>query len=405
MPHVPFPGLRPFGPRDAKFFFGRDGEINELVRLLRHKRLLAVVGASGSGKSSLVRAGLLPALSGGLFAVDGSRWRVAELRPGEDPVGNLARSLVSSGVMVHEGGGGPEREAMTEALLRHSTLGLVEAARQSRLTAEDNLLVLVERFEDLFRIRPAGEARTADDAAAFVSLLLEAARQTELPLHVVIILRARYLGDCARFRGLSEAINDGMRLIPRLTRDETREAISGPVRVCRAEITPRLVERLLNDAGSDPRGLPSLQHALMRTWEAWRHEGRDGAPVDFRHYEEAGGIGGSLSRHADEVLEELADVKIRAVAEKVFRALAGECGVGKGPGEVLKLEALCEAVGKDERDVAFVVDAFRREGRSFLMPPAALPLTGCSLVEISYEEVIHSWRRLKSWAEVSGQAS
>jgi hypothetical protein len=71
----------------------------------------------------------------------------------------------------------------------------------------------------------------------------------------------------------------------------------------------------------------------------------------------------------------------------------------------LKLEALCEAVGKDERDVAFVVDAFRREGRSFLMPPAALPLTDCSLVEISYEEVIHSWRRLKSWAEASGQAS
>lgn len=71
----------------------------------------------------------------------------------------------------------------------------------------------------------------------------------------------------------------------------------------------------------------------------------------------------------------------------------------------MKLEALCEAVGGDERDVAFVVDAFRREGRSFLMPPAALPLTGRSLVEISYEEVIHSWWRLKSWAEVPGHAS
>jgi hypothetical protein len=105
------------------------------------------------------------------------------------------------------------------------------------------------------------------------------------------------------------------------------------------------------------------------------------------------------------VLEELADAKTRAVAEKVFRALAGECGVGEGPGEVLKLEALCESLGEGERDVAFVVDAFRREGSSFVLPPAVRPLTGCSLVEISYEEVIHSWWRLKSWAEVSGQAS
>lgn len=187
------------------------------------------------------------------------------------------------------------------AVLRRSTLGLIEAAGQARLPREENLLVAVERFEDLFRVAPSGETKNADDAAAFVSLLLEAARQTELPIYVVVLLRAAYLGDCARFRGLPEAINTGIRFIPRMTRDEAREAIIGPARVCRAAVAPRLVERLLNDAGSDPRGLPAFQHALMRTWEAWRREGRDGVPLDFRHYEEAGGVGESLSRHAEEV--------------------------------------------------------------------------------------------------------
>ncbi len=399
----PFPGLRPYEPHESMFFFGRDGETDGLVRLLGQTRLAAVVGASGSGKSSLVRAGLLPALQGGLFTDAGSRWRVASLRPGDDPVGNLARSLASPGALSGEGEAGSEREAITEAVLRQGSLGLIEAARQARLPPEENLLVVAERFEDLFRVAPVGEAKNADDAAAFVRLLLEAARQTELPLYVVLVLRAGYVGDCARFRGLPEAINDGMRLVPRLTRDEAREAITGPVMVSRAKVTPRLVERLLNDAGSDPRGLPAFQHALRRTWEAWRREGAGKEPVDLRHYEEAGGVGTSISRHADEVFDGLADADSRVVAEKVFRVLARECGVGKGRGEILKLKTLSDAVGKDERVVNAVVEAFRREDRAFLRPPAALPLDGDSLVEISYEEVIHSWTRLKSWAGVAAQ--
>ena len=396
-PH-PFTGLRPYESHEAMFFFGRDAETDELIRLLRHARLVAVVGASGSGKSSLVRAGLLPALRGGLFADAGSRWRVATMRPGDDPVGNLTRSLASPDVLGNEQMETPDREAITEAVLRRGALGLIEAAGQARLPAEENLLVVVESFEDLFRVAPAaGERATADDAAAFVNLLLEAARQTELPVRVVVVLRAGYLGDCARFRGLPEAINDGMRLIPRLTRDGAREAITGPVGVCRAEVTQGLVERLLNDMGSDPRGLPAFQHALRRTWESWIRGGADGEPLDLRHYEESGGVGVSLSRHADEAFDGLADEKSRTVAEKVFRTLARDCGVGKGFGDVLKLKDLCEVVGAGEQEVAAVVEAFRSEGRSFLSPQEALPLTGESLVEISYVDVIHNWSRLKSW--------
>lgn len=402
-PGAPYPGLRPYETREAMFFFGRDGETDELVRLLSHTRLLTVAGASGGGKSSLVSAGLIPALHGGLFAEAGSRWRVATLRPGDDPVGNLSRAVAADDVLGGERMDAPEREAVIEAVLRRGTLGLAEAVEQARLPAEENLLLVVEQFEDLFRVAPAEERGTADDSAAFVNLLLEATRQAAAPVYVVVVLRAGYLGDCARFRGLPEAINEGVRLVPRMTRDEGREAITGPAGVRRARVAPRLVERLLNDAGSDPRGLPAFQHALRRSWEAWEREGREGEPLDFRHYEEAGGVGGSLSRHAEEVFEGLADDGSRAVAEKVFRSLAAECGVGKGRGEVMKLKALCKAVREDERDVADVVEAFRREGRSFLRPEAAVPLTGESLVEISYEEVIHGWERLKSWAGGDGR--
>ena len=112
----PFPGLRPYEVDEAAFFFGRDGQVGKLVERLRRSRFLAVVGTSGSGKSSLVRAGLLPALRGGMMAGAGAGWRVAVLRPGHDPFGNLARALAEDGVLAEAGGGlsGPEREAEGE---------------------------------------------------------------------------------------------------------------------------------------------------------------------------------------------------------------------------------------------------------------------------------------------------
>ena len=117
-----------------------------------------------------------------------------------------------------------------------------------------------------------------------MKLLLEATDQREVPIYVVITMRSDFLGDCAQFRDLPAALNDGQYLIPRMTRDQRREAITGPVAVGGATIAPRLVQRLLNDVGDDPDHLPVLQHALMRTWEAWQSEGRPEAPIDLQHY-------------------------------------------------------------------------------------------------------------------------
>lgn len=122
--------------------------------------------------------------------------------------------LAVPGVLGPEGEEVPEREAITEAVLRHSSFGLVEASRQARRPVEENLLVVDERFEDLFRVWAAAESKNADEASAFVTLLFEAARQTELPVYVILVLRAGYMGDCARFRGLPEAINDGTHPLP-----------------------------------------------------------------------------------------------------------------------------------------------------------------------------------------------
>jgi tetratricopeptide (TPR) repeat protein len=404
----PFPGLRPFETEEYRLFFGREGQSDALITRLQRTRLLAVVGTSGSGKSSLVRAGLLPALCGGMMADAGSGWRIALLRPGSDPFSNLAHSLVEKHVMPEAVGGLPaaEAEAVIEATLRRGSLGLVDVARQARLTKHEKLLVVVDQFEELFRFRAARESTsTDDDASAFVKLLLEAAHQRELSLYVVLTMRSDFLGDCAQFQGLPEAINDGQYLIPRMTRDERRMAITGPVGVARGRVTEPLVSRLLNDVGDNPDQLPILQHALMRTWDYWQYNRRNGEPLGLEHYEAIGTMSDALSRHADEAWSELPDESSRWIAEVLFKALTERGPDNREIRRPTRLSEISKIAEAGIEQVEAVIEVFRNEDRSFLMPPADVSLTPDTIIDISHESLIRNWERLRKWVDEEAQSA
>ncbi|HYU97970.1 MAG TPA: hypothetical protein VE977_04035 [Pyrinomonadaceae bacterium] len=396
----PFPGLRPFETDEYGLFFGREGQSDALIERLQRSHFLAVVGTSGSGKSSLVRAGLLPALRGGMMAGAGSGWRIAIMRPGSDPIGNLACALAEKDVLLEAGGGLPpaEAEAVIEATLRRGSLGLVDAARQARLQDHEKLLVVVDQFEELFRFRAARTLSSAgDDASAFVKLLLEAAQQRELSIYVVPTMRSDFLGDCAQFQGLPEAINDGQYLIPRMTRDERRFAITGPVGVKRCKISEPLVSRLMNDVGDNPDQLPILQHALMRTWDYWAVHQRNGERIGLEHYEAVGTMADALSQHADEAFNELPDARSQIVAERLFKALTERGADNRELRRPTSLRDICEIAAASPQEVITVIEVFRGGGRSFLMPPAAVALQPETVIDISHESLIRNWRRLKEW--------
>ena len=404
----PFPGLRPFESTEDHLFFGRDGQSDELLRRLRRSRFLAVLGTSGSGKSSLVRAGMLPSLYGGLMTDAGSSWRVALFRPGHNPIGNLAKALSNPEVL----GSGDDvddaalQRTIVEATLRRSALGLVEATRQARMPANENLLVVVDQFEEIFRFRRMSKGTgPEDEAAAFIKLLLEAKKRIDVPVYVVITMRSDFLGDCAQFRDLPEAINDGQYLIPRMTRDQRREAITGPVAVGGGEIAGRLVNRLLNDVGDDPDHLPLLQHALMRTWDLWIEDRRNGEPIDLRHYEAVGTMTEALSRHADEAYAELPNDRSRALAEKLFKSLTEKGSDNREirrPTRVSEIAAIAEA---SPAEIISVIEPFRQHGRSFLMPPAGVALDETCLIDISHESLIRGWTRLRKWVDQEARSA
>jgi energy-coupling factor transporter ATP-binding protein EcfA2 len=396
----PFPGLRPFEASETHLFFGRDGQSSEIVARLERQRFIAVVGTSGSGKSSLVRAGLLPLVEGGFMARAGSFWRFAVMRPRHDAIHSLAAALADPAVLGGEAVDGAVRTPLVEAVLRRSSLGLIDAFNQARLAPNENLLVVVDQFEELFRFRQLADARgQSDDGEAFVSLLIEAARRGER-IYVVLTMRSDFLGDCARFRGLPEILNDGQYLIPRLSRAQRRAAIEGPIAVSGATIAPRLTQRLLNDAGDDPDVLPVLQHALMRTWDAWKAAGARDQPIDLEHYMSIGGMAHALSQHADQAYATLAPIPgAQATAQSMFRSL---CERGTDYREIrrpTRLADLCEVARTDQASMTKVIDAFRSDGRTFIMPGWPAKLEPDTVIDISHESLIRQWETLRDWVQ------
>ena len=395
----PFPGLRPFEADEDHLFFGREREIDDLLRRLRTTRLLAVVGTSGSGKSSLIRSGLIPSLYSGFMAKAGTSWRVATMRPGEDPFGHLATALSPPDIL---GSADPElagtQQVLIDATLRRSPRGLVEAVRMAHLPPGDNVLVVVDQFEELFRFRRSRQIEhSRDEAIGFVRLLLEAAKQNDVPVYVVLTMRSDFIGDCMEYPGLAEAVNDGQYLVPRMGRDALRSAITGPVAVAGGTIAPRLVQRLLNEIGDDHDQLPVLQHALMRSWDHWAAQDGD-LPLDVVNYDAIGTMQHALSLHAEEAYAEAGTARQDLVG-RLFRALTDTFADPRGIRRPTSVGELCAISGGTEADVVAVVDLFRHPGRSFLMPPSRVELTSRSIVDVSHESLMRCWERLLVWAD------
>jgi WD40 repeat protein len=398
----PFPGLRPFRSDEHHLFFGREEQTAALLRLLRTNRFLAVVGTSGSGKSSLVRAGLIAGLHGGTMTRAGSAWEVMILRPGGSPIENLARAFVDADLYDPKDPGTLPRLLAT---LGRSRFGLVEATKQSEvLEPGTNLLVVVDQFEELFRFRQQG-VDSEEAAAAFVNLLLTASEQAECPIYVAITMRSDYLGDCSEIPGLAEAVNAGEYLIPRLLRDQKRDAIEKPIGVGGARVSPLLVQRLLNEVGDDPDQLPVLQHALMRMWDVWSAGGDHDRPIDFCDYEATGGLPAALSNHADEVYASLPDDRHRSACEKIFKTLTEKGDDNRGIRRPTRLARLRAIAAAERATVTTVLDAFRGPGVTFLMPGTEVELGDRMVVDLSHESLMRGWQRLRGWVEEEAQSA
>lgn len=402
----PFPGLRPFGVEEAHLFFGREGQSDELLIKLAENKFVGVLGASGSGKSSLMYCGLIPTLHGGFMTQAGSTWRVVVARPGGGPIDNLAESLLTKDKIYNELDEEERliRKTIMATVLRSSSLGLVEAVKQIRASENENVLILIDQFEELFRFKKMeSNISDMDESSAFINLLLEAVHQFDQPIYVALTMRSDFIGDCAQYPDLTQMINDSHYLIPQMTRDQKRIAIEGPVAVGGGKIAPRLIQQLLNDVGDSPDQLPILQHALMRTWQYWVDQRREDEPMDINHYTAIGTLKEALSQHANEAYDSL-NKREKEICEVMFKSLT-ERRDNSGIRRPTPVGTIAAISGVSEDEVVRVVNKFREPGRSLLMPPFGIRLESETVVDISHESLMRIWTRLKAWLDEESRSS
>jgi len=384
IPDQVYPGLRPFRRDESILFFGRQEHVDELLGRLEETSFLAVVGLSGSGKSSLVLAGLVPALERGHLGASGPLWQIVEMRPGSDPLGALTAALDQA---LGESPGRASR-------LRSGRLGLVDAASAGR-TPGANLLLVVDQFEELFRFQRDFEERS-HEAAEFVRLLLAASGEYEARLYVVITMRSDYLGECARFPGLAEALNGSQYLTPRLNRDQLREAMTGPAMLRGVTVQQAWLEAVLDQTSENRDQLPVLQHLLRQMWNR-PERGSEIADADF---DAVGGLQ-ALDKHVDAVYDAAGD---KELARRVFQCLTESAEPGRENRRPRKTPELIDETGADFDAVKQVVDHFREEGCNFLSPPRDREITPDTVIDITHESLIRGWTKLKEWARADSDA-
>lgn len=360
---APYVGLMAFQQADADRFFGREDLVEDLVSRLRERRFVGVFGVSGSGKSSLLRAGLAAEI---VKERGGAGAPVVVFTPGQHPIEECAVHL--AGFLGESPG-----TLLTEFSEKPRNLGLrIRQALAGDASGVDAVLV-VDQFEEVFTL-----CEDERERAAFIDALVHAAADSSSRSRIVIGVRADFLGHCGRYPGLVDVLRDGQVLVGAMTTDELRRAITGPAEQAGYRVETALVARLVADAARQPGMLPLVSHALLQTW---LH--RRGKIMTVAGYDTVGGIEHALARSAEAVYLDL-DEGQRVIAKQVFLRLTVP---GDGTEDTRRRVTGTE-LDHDDPNTALVLDT---------LATARLITLGQDSVELAHEALNRHWPRLRDW--------
>lgn len=370
---APYKGLQYFDIADASLFFGRSQMIDRLAAAVAQDRFLALIGASGSGKSSIVRAGLIPVLK----KSQSNAWRIVTFTPTAYPLEAVALAVTR------------DEESVTAAAtlqddLRREPRSLHLFARKS-LSPSEKMLLIVDQFEELFTL-----CRDADEKRAFIEALLLASQTPNGPVHILIALRADFYEHLAEWADLREAVADSQIYLGAMSNRELRQAIEDPARQGGWEFSPGLVELMLHDVGADegrqpePGALPLLSHALLETW---RH--RRGNLMNLRAYHESGGVRRAIAHTAENLYTRELSPAQQVIARNIFLRLTE---LGEGTQDTRRRAAIQEFFPSgshaNPNDVEEVL---------VKLADARLITTGEGTAEVAHEALIREWPTLREW--------
>ncbi|HEX9595589.1 MAG TPA: BTAD domain-containing putative transcriptional regulator [Anaerolineales bacterium] len=395
----PYKGLQHFDEEDAELFFGREALIAKLVSRLsaltsstegkNGERFLAVIGASGSGKSSLLRAGLISALRAGQPLFDGTLppagstgWEIRLLTPSAHPLEALATCLTQQADSVRV-----TANLINDLAVESNALHLF-ARKILSPGSRGTLLLIIDQFEELFTL-----CRSEAERGAFVDNLMVAA-EMDGPVFVIIALRSDFYAHCGAYSALRDALQARQMYLGRMSPDELRRAVTGPADLHGWGFEPGLVDYLLREVKDEPGGLPLLSHALLETWQR-----RRGRTLTFTGYRESGGVHGAVARTAERVFQEL-DADQKAAAKNIFLRLT-EPGEDRGEGLIApdtRRQASLDELTPQTRDGRVLNEVLQR------LVEARLVTISEDKVEVAHEVLIREWPTLRGWLDENREA-
>jgi len=378
----PYLGLRTFQEEDAPFFFGRDALTQWLVEKLRDQRFLAVLGPSGSGKSSAVRAGLIPALRGA--ALPGSEhWQMLVMVPTGSPLTELAARLA--------GWCGADLLDLQDRLAQDPRR-LHATAYQQLLNSDPaaRLLVVVDQFEELYTLRPGDERQQAAfdrERQAFLDNLLYATTVTAGRVVVVVAMRADFYARTAQHSQLADCMAANQVLVTPMAENELTAAIVEPARKVGLDFDEGLVGTIRADVLDQPGALPLLEHALKELWER-----RQNRRLGLQAYRDIGGVGGAIAQRAEAEYDQLKPEQ-QAMTQRIFLRLVQ---LGEGAEDTRRRARLSELL-TSPGEAAAVEAVVQELSDARLLTTGRDASSGEKLLDVSHEALIRGWPRLREW--------
>lgn len=384
----PFPGSRPFFSAEDQFFFGRDEAVSELLKILLKRRFVALVGASASGKTSLIQSGIIPALLSDMK----EEWVPVFIRPGKRPLESLIRGFqkVFSKKIS---------ESDVHAFLRNTnSLGsfLIEKG-----LGNYNYFLVVDQFEELFTwpvvVKKRKSGRNAD-ALPFINHLMELLEEAEPRIYLMLSIRSEFLDYCSNFRGLTEHLNKSKYLLPQMSQQDLKEAIMEPLRVSGASVENGFEDYLLKELKDVEPQLPLLQNALKQTWNQWKKQGRADQAISLDDYRAAGSIRGGLSRDLENIYQSM-EFYQKEICERIFKTIAFKTGRQEAYSRRTTLGSIARIAKCSIDRVLEVVDIFDKAGHPFLSNKLSETMTSETKIELPHESLINVWDRLLRWVD------
>jgi len=374
IPPNPYLGLSAFGDKDAEFFFGREKFTDELFEMTHHQPLVAVIGASGSGKSSVVFAGLIPRLK------EEGIWLIESLRPKSEPFDELALALVRQ---LEPNLNKVERAIQVGRLAESLKKGEVKLHQVASQILEDKpnqrFLLVVDQFEELYT-----QCQDKGEQQRFIDTLLSAVQQKSITL--VFTLRADFYGYVLSYLPFCEALQQFKHTpLGLMRREELQAAIEQPAQKLNVQLQTHLSERILDDVGTEPGNLPLLEFALTQLWD----NQKDGE-LTHKAYDEIGGVKQALVKHAEQVYSRLSQSQ-QQQAQRVFLALVR---LGEGIEDTRRV-ATQEEIGRENWELVTYLAGF--EAR--LVVTGRNDKTSEETVEVVHEALIREWKRLREWLD------